>query len=107
MILVTRFNQPLAHDYNTTLIKVFENHTIRIGPVSGIHVSELANSNELAVWVDSILGLMYIKKNVNVENKETLKTYQLDFDYMSNDNIFLAMQGYTLCFNLYEREVNS
>lgn len=75
VILVTRFNQPLAHDYNTTLIKVFENHTISIWPVTGIRVDELANSNELAVWIDSILGLMYIKKGVDVENKETLKTY--------------------------------
>lgn len=94
---------PLAQEYNNTLINVFKNLKLGNEKVINIHVYELANNYELAWWIDSILELMYLKKNVTVENKETLKTYQLDFNYFINDNIFLPMQGYTLCFNIYER----
>jgi hypothetical protein len=82
---------------------MFENHTIRFGYVDGIRVDGLANNAELSMWFDSIIGLMHVKKGVNVEDKATLKSYKLDYQYMKNEHNFLALQGYTLCFNLYDR----
>ena len=82
---------------------MFENHTIRFGYVDGIRVDGLANNAELSMWFDSIIGLMHVKKGVNVEDKATLKSYRLDYQYMKNEHNFLALQGYTLCFNLYDR----
>jgi len=82
---------------------MFENHTLEIGYVSGIRVDGLANNAELSEWFDSIIELMYVKKGVNVEDKTTLKSFKLDYQYMINEKNFLALQGYTLCFNLYDR----
>jgi hypothetical protein len=65
-------------------------------------VYELANTYELSVWIDSIPGLMFTKKAVTVEDTDTLSKYKLDYTYINNENIFLVMQGYTLCFKIEE-----
>jgi hypothetical protein len=72
-----------------------------------IRVDDLANTMELAIWFDSLSDMMFLKKDVDVADRETLKTYKVDYEYFENDHIFLTLQGYTICFNLYDRNADN